>query len=157
MVIHFFQKSSMVSLEELSICSVDIPCKAEALPATFRRPGTAWPRVPDVGLGEGDFRTYQSQKPRTQLWLGQPKHRPRSLWKKIRFLSKHNLKNIFYSMLSTRIYSRISREILDKFWTFSSSFDLYAGHKKEQFNVQGWNRISIAVTGIGRDTRRQSF
>ncbi len=29
-----------------------------------------------------------------------------------------------------RIYSRISREILDKFWTIFSQFDLYAGHQK---------------------------
>ena len=31
---------------------------------------------------------------------------------------------------SYRIYSRISREILDEFWAVFSSFDLYAGHKK---------------------------
>ena len=41
--------------------------------------------------------------------------------------------DIHYSIY--RIYSRIRRQILDEIWSFILPFDLYAGHKKENFQA----------------------
>jgi hypothetical protein len=43
-----------------------------------------------------------------------------------------------FAKTNYRIYSRISREILDEFWTVVFQFDLYAGHKSRQFSSGGW-------------------
>jgi hypothetical protein len=54
-------------------------------------------------------------------------------------MSKHSLKYLQYKGFycnfncNYRIYSHISREILDKNWNFYLSFDLYAGQQKLEF------------------------